>query len=50
MQAFNSVNRPMIPECLKQYKVPGKLIKVVQAALQRTRVKVKVNNDMTEKF
>jgi len=26
MQAFDSVNRPMIPECLKQYKVPGKLI------------------------
>jgi len=50
MQAFDSVNRPMIPECLKQYKVPGKLIKLVQATLQRTRVKVKINNDMTEQF
>jgi len=33
MQAFDSVNRPMIPECLKQYKVPVKLIKLVQATL-----------------
>jgi len=50
MQAFDPVNRPMIPECLKQYKVPGKLIKLVKATLQRTRVKVKINNDMTEQF
>jgi hypothetical protein len=26
-QAFDSVSRSMIPECLKQYKVPRKLIK-----------------------
>jgi sorting nexin-29 len=50
MQAFDSVNRPMIPECLKQYKVPRKLIKLVQATLQQTRVKVKINNVMTEQF
>jgi hypothetical protein len=40
----------MIPECLKQYKVPGNLIKLVQTTLQRTKVKVKINNDMTEQF
>jgi hypothetical protein len=39
----------MIPECLKQYKVPGKLTKLVQATLWQTRVKVKINN-MTEQF
>jgi rRNA-processing protein FCF1 len=50
MQAFDSVNRPMIPECLKQYKVPGKLKKLDQATLQRTRVKVQINKNMTEKF
>jgi hypothetical protein len=50
MQAFDSVNRPMVPECLKQYKVPGKLIKLVQATLQGTRVKVKFYNDMIEQF
>jgi hypothetical protein len=49
-QAFDSVNRSMIPECLKQYRVPRKLIKLVQATLQRTKVKVKINNDMTEQF
>jgi hypothetical protein len=29
MQAFDLVNRSMIPECLKQYKVPRKLINFV---------------------
>ena len=50
MQAFDLVNRSMIPECLKQYKVPRKLINLVQVTLQQTKVKVKVNNDMTEQF
>ena len=50
MQAFDSVNRSTIPECLKQYKVPRKLIQLVQATLQRTKVKVKINNDMKEQF
>jgi hypothetical protein len=40
----------MIPECLKQYNVPGKLIKLVQATMQRNKVKVKINNDMTKQF
>ena len=43
-----SRHRSTIPECLKQYKVPRKLIKLVQATLQQTKVKVKINNDMTE--
>jgi uncharacterized protein YbbK (DUF523 family) len=50
MQAFDAVNRSMIPECLKQYKVPRKLINLVQDTLQPTKVKVKINNDMTEQF
>jgi retron-type reverse transcriptase len=40
----------MIPECLKQYKVPRKLINLVQDTLQPTKVKVKINNNMTEQF
>jgi hypothetical protein len=48
MQAFESVNRSMIAECLKQYKVQRKVIKLVQDTLQHTEVKVKINNDMTE--
>ena len=50
MQAFDSVNRSTITECLKQYKVPEKLIKLVQVTRQQTKVKVKINNDMTEQF
>ena len=50
MQAFDSVNRSTIHERLKQYMVPRKLIQLVQATLQRTKVKVKINNDMTEQF
>jgi hypothetical protein len=47
MQAFDSVNRSMNPECLKQYKVSRKLINLVQDTLQPTKFKVKFNNDMT---
>jgi hypothetical protein len=47
MQAFDSVNRSMIPEYLTQHKVPRKLINLVQDTLQQTKVKVKINNDMT---
>jgi hypothetical protein len=50
MQAFDSINRPMIPKCLKQYKVPKKLINLAQNTLQQTKVKVKINNDMTEQY
>ena len=50
MQAFDSVNRSMIPECLKQCKVRKKLINLVQDTLQATKVKVKINNEMTKQF
>jgi hypothetical protein len=49
MQAFDLVNRSRIPECLKHYKVPRKVINYVQKRLQQTKVKVKFNN-MTEQF
>jgi hypothetical protein len=47
MQAYDSVNRSMIPECLKQYKVPRKLINLFQDTLQHTKLKVNINNDDT---
>ena len=50
MQAFDSVNKSIISECLKQYKVLRKLTNLVQVTLQQTKVKVKINNDMTEQF
>jgi hypothetical protein len=50
MQAFDSVNRSMIPDCLKQFNVPNKLINLAKLTLQDTKVKVKINNDYTEQF
>ena len=50
MHAFDSVNRSLICECLKQYEVPRKLTNLVQITLQQTKAKVKINNDMTEQF
>jgi hypothetical protein len=50
MQVLDSINRSIIPECLKQYKVSRKLINIVQDILQHTKVKVKINNDMTGQF
>jgi hypothetical protein len=50
MQAVDSVKRSRNPECLKQYKLPRKLISFIQIRLQQTKVEVKINNDMTEQF
>jgi len=50
MHAFDSVNRSLISECLKQYEVPKKLTNLTQSTLQQTKAKVKINNNMTEKF
>jgi hypothetical protein len=33
MQSFDSVNRAMIPDCLKQFSVPNKLINLVKLIL-----------------
>jgi retron-type reverse transcriptase len=38
----------MIPDCLKQFSVPNKLINLVKLTLQDTKVKVKINNNYTE--
>jgi hypothetical protein len=50
MQAFDSVNRSVIPDCLKQFSVLDKLINRVKLSLQDTKVKVKINNDYSEQF
>jgi hypothetical protein len=51
MQAFDSINRSVIPDCLKQFSVPNKLINLVRQVkltLQDTKLKGKINN--TEQF
>jgi hypothetical protein len=40
----------MIPDCLKQFSVPNKLINLVKLTLQDTEVKVKINNDYAEQW
>jgi hypothetical protein len=47
-QAFDSVNRALIPNCMKLFNVPSKLIKLINSTLQHTKVKVKINGTLTE--
>jgi hypothetical protein len=45
--AFDLVHPKKILECLKQYEVPSKLIKLIALMLENTKAKVKVNNDLS---
>jgi hypothetical protein len=47
-QAFDSVNRSLISECLKEYKTPRKLICPTPLTLKNTTAKVKINNELSE--
>ena len=49
-QAFDSVYRDKIIQCLKKCNTPSKLIKLIEKTLQDTKVTVKVNQNYTEKF
>jgi hypothetical protein len=48
--AFYTVNRDVINNSLIKYKVPDKLIKPIKLTMQRTKMKVKINNSHTEWF
>jgi len=50
VQAFVSVYRHKIIECLAQYKVAEKLISLIDLTLIITRARVKTNNEYTEEF
>ena len=41
IQAFDLVNRSMIFECLKQYKVPRKLINLVQVTCSKPKLRLR---------
>jgi hypothetical protein len=47
-EAFNSVDRSLISECLKEYKIPRKLIRLTTLTLKNTTAKVKINNELSE--
>jgi len=49
-QAFESVYRNKIIECLAQYNVPAKLIRLIELTLINNRARVKINNEYTEEF
>ena len=49
-QAFDSVFRDKIIECLNNYETPSKLIKLIARTLQDTKFRVEVNQNYTEKF
>ena len=49
-QAFDSVYRDKIIKCLNNYEIPNKLIKLIVKTLQDTKVRVKGNQNYTEKF
>jgi len=49
-QAFDTVNRDVIYNSLTKYNVPDKLIKLIKLTMQRTKMKVKVNNSYSEWF
>ena len=44
MQAFDSVNRNRIIECLTEYEVPNKLITITGLTIQNVTAKVKIGN------
>jgi hypothetical protein len=41
------VHRKKILECLKQYEVPSKLIKLISLTLENTKAEVKINDDLS---
>ena len=49
-QAFDSLKRNEVLECLIQYNIPAKLQKLIALTLTETNAIVKINNEFTEKF
>jgi hypothetical protein len=49
-QAFDSVSRNKIIECVTKYEVPTKIIRLIELTLNNTTAKVKIHNQLTEEF
>jgi hypothetical protein len=49
-QAFDSIKRNKVLECLNQYNIPTKLQKLIALTLTGTNAIVKINNEFTDKF
>jgi hypothetical protein len=48
--AFDTVNRNVIHNSLIKYNVPDKLVKSIKLTMQRTKMKVNINNNYTDLF
>jgi hypothetical protein len=49
-QAFDSIKRNKVLECLIQQNIPAKLQKLIALTLTGTNAIVKINNEFTDKF
>jgi len=49
-QAFDSIHRNKIIECLNKYEIPQKLIKLIGLTFINTTAKVKIGNQLTNEF
>ena len=49
-QAFDSVSRNKIIECLTKYEVPNKIIRLIGLTFTNSTAKVKTGNQLTEEF
>ena len=49
-QAFDSVNRNKIMECLPLFKVPAKLIRLIELTQINTTERSKINNEYRQEF
>jgi hypothetical protein len=47
-QAFDSIKRNKVLECLNQYNIPTKLQKLIALTLTGTNAIVKINNEFTD--
>jgi hypothetical protein len=48
--AFDTANTDVIHNSLIKYNIPDKLIRLIKLTMQRTKIKVKINNNYTEWF
>ena len=49
-QAFGCVYRNKIIECLVQYKVPAKVIRLIELIVINTKTRIKINSEYAEEF
>jgi hypothetical protein len=49
-QAFDSIKRNEVLECLTQYNIPAKLQKLIALTLRGTNAIAKISNEFTDKF